>query len=299
MPQESSTSDAARRSKMVARLMVAIAALMWSTSGLFAKSPIFDVWSEDIRGLMLAFWRAFFAGLILVPIIRRPRWHPLLVPLSVSFALMCLLYMTAMAHTTAANAIWLQATSPWWVFLISVVLLREPVSRRDLIPLGFGVLGVGIILVFELGIRAEQSDRFGVICGLASGVALAIVITLTRQLRDQGAAWLVALNHLVAVLVLLPWIVGLGIWPTIEQSAVLAAFGIFQMAIPYVIISRALRSISSQEAVAIILLEPILTPVWIYFFYDKAPETWTIAGATLIFCGLVLRYLVLGWREKS
>ena len=71
--------------KLVGRLLVVAAALMWSTSGLFAKAPYFDVWPEDVRGPLLAFWRAAFATLVLVPLVRRPRWTPLLVPMTVAF----------------------------------------------------------------------------------------------------------------------------------------------------------------------------------------------------------------------
>ena len=275
--------------KLAARLWVAVAALMWSTSGLFAKAPLFDVWAESDRGLIQAFWRAAFAALVLLPMIRRPKWNVRLVPMAICFTLMCTTYLMAMSQTTAANAIWLQATSPWWVFLLAVLIFREPVARRDLIPLAFAVLGVGMILFFELLIHPQE--RSGVICGLVSGIFYASVVLFMRSLRDQTSAWLIALNHLVATAVLLPWILGKGIWPTPAQLAVLAAFGVFQMAIPYVLISRALRTISSQEAIGICLIEPALTPVWV-LLWGEVPASWTIAGASLILVGLILRYVV-------
>jgi len=282
--------------KLAARLSVVAAALMWSTSGLFAKAPLFDDWPKADRGLILAFWRAAFAALVLVPLIRRPKWNVRLVPMTICFTLMCVTYLTAMTRTTAANAIWLQATSPWWTFLLAVLIFREPVARRELIPLGFGVLGVGTILLFELGIhtRDHTPDTVGVLCGLGAGVSYACVVLFMRRLRDQTSAWLIALNHLVAVLGMLPWVVHLGIWPSPAQLAVLACFGVFQMAIPYVLVSRALRTISSQEAIGICLIEPVLTPLWV-LLWGEVPAPWTIAGASLILVGLVVRYVVFEW----
>ena len=279
--------------KLAARLWTLVAALLWSTSGLFAKAPVFEDWS----GLVLAFWRAAFAAAILVPMVRRPRWNVLLVPMTICFALMCVTFLTAMVRTTAANAIWLQATAPWWVFLLSVFLLRKPVVRRDLVPLGFGALGVGTILLFELA--GHSGDRMGVICGLASGVTYACVIMFMRRLRGQDAAWLIALNHVVATLAMLPWVIWAGVWPSPAQLAVVACFGIFQMAIPYVLISRALRSISSQETIGICLIEPALTPVWVFLAWDKVPAPWTIVGGSLILVGLVLRYALLERRQGT
>lgn len=173
---------------------------------------------------------------------------------------MSVTFLTAMCLTTAANAIWLQSTNPWWVFLFSVCLFREPVVRRDLIPLVFAMLGVGVILVFEV----QGQAMVGVTCGLISGIAYAGVVVCMRQLRSENPPWLVALNHAVAVLILLPWVAYAGQWPSAKQLALLACFGTFQMALPYVLLVRGLRAISSQEAVAIGMLEPILVPIWAF-----------------------------------
>jgi len=273
-------------SKLGGRLLVLSAALMWSSAGLFAKAPIFGDWDPATRGLLLAFWRAAFAAMLLAPLIRRPRWNILLVPMSLCFTLMCVSYLSAITLTTAANAIWLQNTAPAWVFMISVLALREPIVRRDMIPLCFAVLGVGTILLFE----AQGQALPGVACGIASGLTYGCVIVFTRLLRRHDAVWLVGLNHLVATALLLPWMLSLRIWPSPGQLAVLAAFGVFQMAIPYVLISRGLRAISSQEAVAIALLEPVLMPLWVFLVWREVPAWWTILGAVLILVGLVVRY---------
>ncbi|MGQ9575842.1 MAG: DMT family transporter [Thermoguttaceae bacterium] len=279
------------RSRLSGRLCVLGAALLWSSSGFFAKNPIFEAWPEHTRGTVLAFWRALFAAMILVPAIRQPRWRPGLVPLAACFTLMNVFYLTAMARTTAANAIWLQYTSPWWVFIFSVVFAGEPIVRRDLIPLAFGTLGAGMILAMEFS-GADRPAQIGAACGLAAGVSYAAVVVLMRRLRREDPAWLVALNHGVAMLVLLPFVAVGGLWPTAGQLGLLAGFGILQMAIPYLLLIRGLRAISSQEAVAIGMLEPVLVPLWTYLAWGEAPAWWTIVGAMLILAGLVLRYVV-------
>ena len=179
------------------------------------------------------------------------------------------------------------------MFLIGSLFLREPVIRRDLVPLGFGLAGVGMILLFEVQGQAQT----GVAMGLMAGVCYAGVVICLRRMRDEDPAWLIALNHAVAAIVLLPWIVHQGCWPSLVQLAVLAAFGAIQMAIPYILLLRALRTISSQEAVAIGLVEPVLTPVWVYLAWGEAPAWWTILGASLILAGLTLRYTVFSRRR--
>lgn len=275
-------------SKLEGRIWVLAAALLWSTGGLFAKAPIFDDCPLAIRGPMFAFWRAFFAALVLLPMVRRPRFRGLIVPLVLIFTAMNVTYLVSLTRTTAANAIWLQATAPWWVFLFSVFLFRERIVGRDLIPLAFGCLGVGAILVFEI----QGQARFGVLAGLASGIGYALVLVLLHQLGRENSAWLIAVCHAVAAVAMLPWVFYLGWWPSLAQLAVLAGFGALQMGIPYTFMTYGMRAVSSQEAVAIALIEPILMPLWVFLLYHEVPAWWTVVGAALILVGLVLRYVV-------
>jgi len=274
-------------SKLAGRLSALGAAIMWSSSGFFVKSPVFLDWPSESRGVLLAFWRAAFALVLLLPLVRTPRWRPGLVPLMVSFAAMSGTFLTSMTLTTAANAIWLQMTAPFWV-LVFGVLLGERVLRRDLLPLVAALAGVGLIVCYEAG----GKDIVGVVMGLLAGLAYGWVVLLLRRMKNENQAWLVAVCHVGAVLLLAPWAVASGVGPSWFQLLVLAGFGMLQMAVPYLLMARALRSISSHEAVAIGLLEPVLQPVWVYLAWGEQPAWWTIIGAGFILCGLAARYLI-------
>ena len=277
------------------RLWVITAAVLWSSSGLFAKAPTFADWPADQRGILLAFWRALFAGLLLLPFVRRPRWDVRLVPLCLTFAAMNVAYLSAMTLSTAANAIWLQSTAPWWVFLVGVVVLRQPFARSERVPLLIGGLGLAIILWFEV----QGQAKAGVLCGLVSGLTYAGVVMSLRSLRQYDAVWLVAVSHLATAVMMLPYVLYLGIWPTPAQLPILAAFGLFQMAVPYVCFARGLRSITSQEATGIGLLEPLLLPVWVFLVWNETPAPWTLVGGALILAGLLLRYVVPMLRARE
>ena len=96
--------------KASGRLLILAAAVMWSTSGFFAKSPLFVDWplqteGMPVRGPLLAFWRAVFATVILLPFVRRPRWTPKLIPMVLAYAVMNYTFLNAMTLTSEANAI--------------------------------------------------------------------------------------------------------------------------------------------------------------------------------------------------
>ena len=291
MPASSHPLEPTSSERMRGRLMVLAAAILWSTSGFFAKAPLFEHWSIEHRGIYLAFWRALFACLFVIPLVRRPRWHVGLVPMVFVFAAMNYTYLTAMTRTTAANAIWLQNVAPVWVFLVGVFLFGERIHPGDWVLVLCGALGVGFILFFE----AQGEQLSGVVFGLLSGMTFAGVVLCVRQLRSEDAAWLITLNLAVTAVVLSPIVVAHGIWPTGKQFAYLTAFGMLQLGLPYFLFARGVRSISGHEASGIALLEPILVPVWVFLAWHaeptyQPPRWWTYVGGSLILAGLLWRY---------
>jgi drug/metabolite transporter (DMT)-like permease len=163
---------------------------------------------------------------------------------------------------------------------------------------------LGVILFYEFtqgsGDALSGASRWGVACGLAAGAGYGGMVMFLRRLRQHDGAWLVALSQLATAGALAPWALRLGHWPTGVQLATLAAFGAFQIALPYVLFARGLRSVASQEASLIALLEPVLVPAWVWFALGN-PETqwWTLAGGGLILAGLAWRYLPAAWTGAS
>lgn len=272
------------------RLLILAAAVMWSLSGFFVKSPPLQDLPGDTAGPTIGLWRCAFAALFLLPFVRwrRLRWHPALLPMVLSFASMNLLLMWSMTRTTAANAILLQYTAPLWMVVGAVLLLGERLERRNLAALGLGMLGMAVILVAFWG----GAEAAGVFMGLGAGVSYAGVVLSLRVLREHDPFVLVFLNHAVSAAVLVPWIVAVDApLPSSGQLAVLAAFGLVQMAAPYVIFARGIARVSPQEAGVITLLEPVINPLWVFVFWRESVHLATLIGGGLIVLGLLVRYL--------
>ena len=272
------------------RWFVFAASVLWSTNGLFVKSPLFANWPSDQRGALLGLWRALFAVAILLPLVRRPQLSWRLLPMAIAFAAMSGVFLQSMVWTTAANAIWLQNIAPVWLCLFSF-LGGEKIDRRDLRTLGFAASGIGLILVCELGQSGATVETiWGVLLGLLSGMFYSFVIYFLRHLRDFDAAWLVVINLATTALLMSPLPTVTGIWPHGEQWLALAAFGVFQLGLAYYCFARGVKTISSQEAAGLGLLEPIMVPIWVWLRYGELPAPWTMAGGALILIGLALRY---------
>lgn len=286
-----SLDTSSRPSLPQARLLIVLAALMWSTSGAFTKvltreTPL-GLHNPAVEPLQIAFYRALFAALVLVPTLR-PRdlsWRAMMLPMSASFAIMNATFVSALALGTAANAILLQYTAPMWMILASVWLLGEKADLRNLAALLIGLVGIAVIIYGGW----QEAQLFVIGIGLGSGLAYASVVICLRVLKDVSPRWLTVLNHLVSAIVLIPFIYSLPL-PTIGQLSLLLLYGSIQMAIPYVLMARGLRTLSPQEAGTITLLEPLLNPLWTYLISGEEPSTFTLIGGAFILAALVWRY---------
>ena len=118
-----------------------------------------------------------------------------------------------------------------------------------------------------------------------------------RVLRRLDSVWLIALYHLVTAIILLPIVWRIGIRPTGVQATWLAAFGILQMGVPYVLFARSVRQLPGHQAAFIVLLEPILVPVWVWLAWRhhpgyEPPAWWTLVGGGLILLGLLASFVL-------
>jgi drug/metabolite transporter, DME family len=282
------------------RLCILLAAILWSLSGAFTKAlttpTVFGLDTPALEPLIIgathvpiqiAFYRAFFAGLVLLPTLRRAdiQFKPMMLVMLVCFALMNASFISAQALGTAANAILLQNSAPLWMFLVSVFWLGEKPGVRGPLSMAVGMLGIGVIIVGEW----SGGNALVVAIGLLSGFTYAGVVLGLRILRDLAPAWLTVWNHLLGSLVLLPLVLMLQA-PTWPQLAALFLFGAIQLGIPYWLMARGLRTVSASEAGVLTLVEPILTPVWAYFVAGEVPQVWTFVGGAIVLLALAYRY---------
>jgi drug/metabolite transporter (DMT)-like permease len=276
------------RSATTGRACILAAAVLWSVAGVVAKRLDLDPGS-------IAVYRSLFAGLALLAIVPPRKWIFRLgmIPLALGFAAMIGLYLAALKLTTAANTIFLQSTAPFWIIPLSLIFLHERPDRRAV--WGIGVAMLGVVAIVGYGVRPGEGH--GVALALTSGVALALVVVAIRGLRGLDPLWLSGFANLAGALILALWLVATGPGlsrPTSVQVAILIAFGVVQMAIPYALFARGLRDVTAAEAGLLGLLEPVLNPIWVALFHGETPTRATIVGGAILLSGVALRYWPAG-----
>jgi drug/metabolite transporter (DMT)-like permease len=99
-------------------------------------------------------------------------------------------------------------------------------------------------------------------------------------------------NNLGAALILLPICLSMGVlaikpW----QWGIVTATGMIQLALPYILFQIALRRVHAVDASLLILLEPVLNPVWVALATEERPDTGTIVGGLAILIAMVIEAL--------
>lgn len=271
--------------KRRAQLELVLAAVLWSTSGTFAKLL-------GLPGPTLALFRTIFAGLCLLPFLhgRRTTFRPAMIPMVFCFAAMSVTFLTAMTLTTAANTIFLQYTAPLWMFVGGVLFLGEKIDRSSVVALALGLAGVATIVF-----GGPSAESTGMALALVAGVFFAGVGLFLRFLRKEDPVWLTTLNHWGSVLFILPLVLFSGsggfVLPQGGQWLGLFAFGAFQMALPYLLFSRALDHVPAHDAGILCLLEPVLNATFTAAIAGERPHVATIVGGAVLLVSVALRAL--------
>ena len=254
--------------------------MLWSLAGVFIKALA-------LNPLTIVFYRSLFAALFFAPLVKT-RAAKVSAPLFVSalsYTAAVSAFVAANKLTTAANAIVLQYTAPIFVFIFARFLFREKISRPNLVALGACTLGVVVIYTGSAGSR----DLQGVAVALFSGFCFAVYMTNLRFLKNTDARWLTFANNVACSLLLLPWLIG-ALALDVGDAAILIVMGVVQLGIPYFLFSKGVEKIPLQEASLIVLVEPVLNPIWVAAAYRELPGTATLIGGGLILASLAARY---------
>lgn len=280
-----------------ARLQLVLAALLFSTGGAAIKS-------SSLTGWQVASFRSGVAALTLllfVPATRRGwGWRPGLV--GVAYAATLILFVTANKLTTSANTIFLQATSPVYLLLLGPLFLKEPVRRRDLWVVAAVLAGLLLFFVgTEAPVATAPDPATGNLLALLSGLCFAVTIAglrwMSRGAEDHGLAT-VAIGNLIALLWGLPFALPV-LSSTPADWMVILYLGAIQIGLAYACLTRGLRRVPALEASLLLMVEPVLNPVWSWLVHGERPSHWALLGGALIIGATAAQAVVQGREEEA
>jgi drug/metabolite transporter, DME family len=260
------------------RLLLLGAAALWSTAG--AAMKLCALSAPQIAG-----GRSLVAGLFLLVALPEARRRPTarMAMAVVGYAATVTLFTLANKLTTAANAIFIQDSAPLWVLVLSPALLGERAGRGELLAIPVYGLGLALFFLDEL----SPGQLAGNLVALAAGLAFALCIVGLRRAREDATAAVAWGNLLAAALALPLWPSGPAARPA--DLALLAFLGVFQLGLAYLLFTRAIARVSALEASLLVLLEPVLNPIWTFLLAGERPGPWAVAGGAIVLAATAWR----------
>lgn len=268
--------------------------VLWSTAGALIK---YVAWPAP------AIWgfRSGIAAVALVAIFR-PGWRGITRTewgSALALAATTGLFILANKWTTAANAILIQYSAPAWAALLGAIVLHERASRLDWMTIGLALVGVGLFFVDQLAF----DHTAGNVVALVAGVTFATNVVLLRKIAlepERGGTALRAmiLGHVIAAVVGLPFVVTAPALPA-EGWAALFALGVVQQTVPVLFYAWAIRRVTAVEGLLIPIVEPILSPVWVWLAHGEQPGQWALLGGAIVVGAVTLRAVAPMLRTRS
>ena len=291
-----------------ARLRVLAAALTFSIGGAGIKACQLTSWQ-------VASFRSGIAALTLLLLLPEARrgWRARAALVGLAYAATVTLFVLANKLTTSANTIFLQSTAPLYILLLSPWLLRERIRAHDLGVMAVVASGMGLLFVGSEHPYATAPDPVhGNILATLSGLCWALTLMGLRWMgRRQHAAppssgedpttaplpAPAAPGSAVPAVVmgnLIAFFLGLFFALPVQAArpldwAIVTGLGTIQIGVAYVFLTGGMRHVLAFEASMLLLLEPVLNPVWSWLIHGERPRSWSLVGGAIILGGTLLK----------
>jgi drug/metabolite transporter (DMT)-like permease len=279
----STAASAAERSRGV--VLVAAAALCWSTGGLLARLVDTDPWTT-------VFWRSIFTAAFLLVVIfiqeRGSAWPQIRgmgwpgVAMALCFAIASTCFINAVARTTVANTLVIQSTSPFIAALLGWAWMGERVQRRSWIAMAAALAGATVMASHSWGAGSINGDLLALTTAIAFAGAT-VIVRRHRHLRMTAAAGLASVFSAIFA-----WRPARPLDVAPDDLALLALFGAAQLGLGLVLFMAGARLIPVAEASLIGVLESVLGPVWVWLALGETPAPAALLGGGIILTALVV-----------
>ena len=279
-------------------LLVAGSAIVWSFGGAIARFlEVDDSWT-------VVFWRSLFAALFLLCFMLwrdGPRGTVALfkgmglagLGVALCFAIASSSFVVALAYTTVANILLMQAGVPLIAALLTWTLFREKISGATWAAIAAVIAGVAIMV----------SESFtGKVSPIGDGLALlisvmfAIATVITRRHAHVRMTPAVCLGTIFAAC--FSGMLAGHYAVSGADLGWLVAFGALNLGLGLVMFTTGVRLLPAALAALVGTLEPVLGPIWVWLVHNEIPSGRTLLGGAVVFAALVI-HLLIDWQRQS
>ncbi len=173
------------------------------------------------------------------------------------------------------------AVTPLMSGLLGWVILREHISKQELIASIFAIIGVAVVVNGSVG----QINIYGDGLAIVMAVTLALIIVLFRKYPDTPSGGVNILS--CAILVLMCSLIGTPFSVPFHEIAILAFFGLLFVT-AYITLQEGAKILSPTLTALLSILETPLAPIWAWLILSEIPVLSTIVGGAIVLIAVLV-----------
>ena len=272
----------------IALLLVIASSVANSANGLVVRSL------ESADAWQIVFYRSWFlAGALAVVFAVQSRGRvraalrdlrPWMVVGSFMIAAVNTCFILSITHTTVANTMFLLSGAPFFAALLGWLVLGENVERGVWWAMSVALGGMAVMLWDGFGAGTLFGNSLALLAAFCFG-AFAVVL---RKGRGVNMLLIVVFGAVLGG-VSGGVMSGGALAVPLRDAALLFLWGALLSGTVHVIFTWGSRHVPGAELTLLILIEFILSPMWVWLFIDERPSLATLIGGALVLASVASR----------
>jgi drug/metabolite transporter (DMT)-like permease len=286
------------RAERTGMLLVFLSALMWSFGGAIAR------FIETDDSWTVVFWRSVWAAAFLLGFMAwRDGWRGTVrlftgmglpgLAVALCFATASTAFVVALAYTTVANILLMQAGVPLLAALFAWVFFRERVSVATWIAIAAVIAGIAIMVSESLG---SAVSPIGDGLALLIAVVFSVATVITRRFSNVRMTPATCLGTVFAAAFAASQAASFGV--SGRDMGFLFAFGVVNLGLGLAFFATGARLVPAAIAALLGTFEPLLGPIWVWLIHSEVPSARTIMGGAVVFVALLV-HIGLEFKRQS
>jgi len=269
-------------------IYIIISMIIWGSIGLFIR------WI-NMSSIEIAFLRAGIAACFLlfysffykkIDMKKIKENIILLILAGAAVAFNWIMLFQAYRFTSIATATICYYFAPVIVVLLSPFVLKEKMTLVKIFSIFLSMTGLFIMMYYSPeNVGRGSNNLLGILFGLLAAVFYALVVVLTKKMKDIESFEITCIEIFVAALVLLPFVLyhpQLHI-KNIQTGIIVCILGLIHTGLAYILYFKGIRQVKAQNAALLSYIDPLSAICFSTVFLGEIPNKAQVIGALFIF----------------
>ena len=203
-------------------------------------------------------------------------------------------YVFALLNTSVASALFILSIAPVVAALLAWLIIGERPTTRTWLAIALSLIGVGIMV----GAGAADGRLLGNIFALISASSFALMLVTARKSRKTDVLTGNFLGALFAIILMGTLAITIGKGLTISTPDLMLSFGLgaFTIGLGIAFVARGAPWLPAANVGVLVLLESVMSPVWVWIFLGIPMQSQEITGGLLVLTAVLI--LTLNKRRR-